>query len=44
MILIPNEDMRIVIIDAAMCSVLGNLLNVIALLRNPQSDRNYGVT
>jgi hypothetical protein len=44
MILIPNKDLRIGIIYAAICSILANLMGIVVLLRNPQSDRNYGVT
>jgi hypothetical protein len=44
MILIPNEDMMIGIIYAATCCMLANLMGIIVLVRNPQSDRNYGVT
>jgi hypothetical protein len=34
-ILIPNEELSIVTIYAAMCSILGNLLGITALLRKP---------
>jgi hypothetical protein len=35
LIRIPNEELRIVIIFAAICSILGNLMGIIDLLRRP---------
>jgi hypothetical protein len=35
MILIRNEELRMVLIYAAVCSTLGNLLGITALLRKP---------